>query len=437
MDKGVEMDTAQDSTHLQPRFTADEVGDKWGPAGNVILLRGACLWLIAALILAWCIVGLAFGVPVFKSIFPGKYTRVVQAHLDLLIMSALILGVYATRTALPWHVRWAMVIGAFTNSSLFALQAMFPSLDSATPPQGFWSALFQFYLFASLLTTSYGFGRAAVLVFKSTWPEQPARADGRAAFRLNTAAVRHHAWKARRNLMQTGSATRQDPLVLWLIFTGLSLFAFFFCWFFGLAQQMLTADRTGISLLIVGLYVLSSAHCFWRVSNISREAAAAEVTSRFVRGDKSGSLPTGVVSAHIAEVKQKASLQGGGKIDQSILLRVLAEKLRGSNAFGAFAGDALMKLGLFGTIVGFIMMLAPMSGLDTENQAAVKASMSMMSEGMAVAMYTTLTGLVGSILLKIQYAFVDTATDRIFMDAAALTEVHVIPALERQASASQ
>lgn len=414
----------------------DDTGANWGPPGNVILLRGACLWLIAALILAWCIVGLAFGVPFFKSIFPGKYTRVVQAHLDLLVMTALILGIYATRTALPWHVRWAMVVGAFTNSSLFALQAVFPSMDSATPPPGFWSSAFQLFLFASLVTTSYGFGRAAALVFKSTWADRPAREDGRQAIRLNAATLRHHTWKARRNLMQTSSTARQDPLVLWLIFSGLSLFAFFLCWFFGLAQKMFSADRTGISALIVGLYVLSSAHCFWRVLTVSREAAAADATGRFVRGDKSGSLPAGVVGAHIAEVKQKASLQGGGKVDQSILLRVLAEKLRGSNAFGAFAGDALMKLGLFGTIVGFIMMLAPMSGLDTENQAAVKTSMSMMSEGMAVAMYTTLTGLVGSILLKIQYAFVDTATDRIFVDAAALTEVHVIPALERQAGAA-
>jgi len=408
--------------------------EKFGPPGNVVLLRGACLWLLAALVLAWCLVGLAFGVPVFKEIFPGKYTRVLQAHLDLLLMTALILGVYATRTPLPWHVRWAMVTGAFTNSSLFALQAMFPVVDSATPPEGFFPSLFLIYLFASLLTTSYGFGKAAVLVLRSTWPGPDAQtgAEPRRGARLNVAALRHFAWKARRGLMRQDQSARQDPLILWLIFTGITLFIFFLCWFFGLAQQMLAADRTGISAFIVGLYALSSGHCFWRALNVSREVAAAAEVNRLVRDDTGSPLPAGAVSAHIAEIRQKASLQGGGKIDQSILLRVLAEKLRGSNNFGAFTGDALMKLGLFGTIVGFIMMLAPMSGLDTENQAAVKTSMSMMSEGMAVAMYTTLTGLIGSLLLKVQYAFVESATDRLFMDAVALTEVHVIPALERQ-----
>ena len=88
-------------------------------AGNVILLQFGCLGILAALALAWCLVGLGFDIPPFHALFPGKYHRVLQAHLDFLIMSALILGFYGARAPLPWHVRWAMGVGAFTNSSLF------------------------------------------------------------------------------------------------------------------------------------------------------------------------------------------------------------------------------------------------------------------------------------------------------------------------------
>ena len=95
-------------------------------AGNKILLQFGCLWLLAALALAWCLVGLGFDIPPFHALFPGKYQRVLQAHLDFLIMSALILGFYGARSPLPWHVRWAMGVGAFTNSSLFLLMALFP-----------------------------------------------------------------------------------------------------------------------------------------------------------------------------------------------------------------------------------------------------------------------------------------------------------------------
>jgi len=137
-------------------------------AGNIVLIRGAALWLLMALLLAWCMVGLNFGVTPLKAIFVGKFTRLLQAHIDFLLMTALILGIYAAKVPLPWHVRWAMVVGAFTNSSLFLLMAIFPALDSPTVPPPEW---FKLYLFASILTTSYGFGKAAVCILKSTFKE--------------------------------------------------------------------------------------------------------------------------------------------------------------------------------------------------------------------------------------------------------------------------
>ena len=135
-------------------------------AGNIVLIRGAALWLLMALLLAWCMVGLNFGVAPLKTIFAGKFTRLLQAHIDFLLMTALILGIYAAKVTLPWHVRWAMVVGAFTNSSLFLLMAIFPSLDNPTAPP---PELFKLYLLASILTTSYGFGKAAVNILKSTF----------------------------------------------------------------------------------------------------------------------------------------------------------------------------------------------------------------------------------------------------------------------------
>jgi len=142
-------------------------------AGNVILLRGATLWIVMALLLAWCMVGLYNKVPYLDLVFAGKFTRLLQAHIDFLLMSALILGFYAAKVPLPWHVRWAMVVGAFTNSSLFLLQAIFPVLDPTmadqVPSVGIWALAFKTYLFASLITTSYGFGKGAVIIFRSSF----------------------------------------------------------------------------------------------------------------------------------------------------------------------------------------------------------------------------------------------------------------------------
>lgn len=136
---------------------------------NIVLLRGAALWLLLALVLAWCLVGMKFGIPILQAIFTGKQSRLLQAHIDLLLMTALILGFYAAKVPLHWSVRWAMVIGAFTNSSLFLLQAIFPVLDSPVPAEGLSPIVFRLYLMSSLSLTTYGFGAAAITVLWSSF----------------------------------------------------------------------------------------------------------------------------------------------------------------------------------------------------------------------------------------------------------------------------
>jgi hypothetical protein len=241
------------------------------------------------------------------------------------------------------------------------------------------------------------------------------------------------------------SATDWAPLLRWMIFTGLCVFVVVLLWRYGLIRMMVASDRTYLSSLIAALYLGASSHCLWRTLAISREADAGRRVAALIASGSidwtaddrdTGSsdrtvLPDGLVSDHIRALALKARTQGKGRLDQTLLLRGLADRLRGSNGFGAFASDTLMKLGLLGTIIGFIIMLAPIAGLDASDKAMMKSSMGLMSDGMAVAMYTTLAGLVGSILLKIQYYMLDAATARVFSGAVALTETRVVPALER------
>jgi hypothetical protein len=236
------------------------------------------------------------------------------------------------------------------------------------------------------------------------------------------------------------------PLLRWLIFTGVSAFAFVMCWHFGLVRMMINGDKTYISVIIAMLYVASSLHCLLRTTAISRELDRThrvlalvskgmpqlKVDGTDVVTPEGAKLPRGEVTGHIRNLILKAGLQGDEhRLDQTLLLRGLADALRGPNQLGSYAGDALMKLGLLGTIVGFIMMLAPIAGLDAADRVSVKSSMGLMSDGMAVAMYTTLTGLIGSILVQTQYYMLDKATQRLFGLATNLTEVFVVSVLER------
>src|ERR1700676_1162380 len=179
----------------------------------------------------------------------------------------------------------------------------------------------------------------------------------------------------------------RGPLLRWLAFTGLSVFAFVLLWRFGLIRQMVASDRTYLSSVIGLLYVAASMHCLWRTIVISREGDAARRGGALIAAgwgglnvegdaiivDGAGKLPPCLVSAHIHDLAVKARLQGPRRLDQTLLLRGLAGRLRGSNQFGAFASDTLMKLGLLGTIIGFIMMLAPIAGLDPGDRGTIRS----------------------------------------------------------------
>ena len=246
-------------------------------------------------------------------------------------------------------------------------------------------------------------------------------------------------------VLESPFATARAPLLRWLIFTGICAFGFVIVWHYGLFRLMLASDKTRISLIITALYALTTLHCLWRTNAISKEIDATQrlraiiergtrnftVAGSAVLTEDGTRLPRGRVTEHIRNLVLKAGLQGRHRLDQTLLLRGLADALRGPNQLGSFASDSLMKLGLLGTIVGFIMMLAPIAGLDAGDRLAMKSSMGMMSDGMAVAMYTTLTGLIGSILIKIQYYMLDDATARLFSLATDITEVFVVSVLER------
>ena len=237
------------------------------------------------------------------------------------------------------------------------------------------------------------------------------------------------------------------PLLRWMVFTGVTVFGFALAWHFGLIHLMLASDKTYISAIIGVLYIATCAHCFVRTAIISRELDAAQRVSALVSRGATGfrvvgqdvltadgaRLPSGQVANHIRNLILKAGLQGRHqRLDQTLLLRGFADSLRGPNQLGSFASDALMKLGLLGTIIGFILMLAPIAGLNSADRASVKSSMGLMSDGMAVAMYTTLSGLVGSILVQTQYYMLDEATAKLFGLATDLTEVFVVSVLERE-----
>ena len=216
-------------------------------------------------------------------------------------------------------------------------------------------------------------------------------------------------------------------------------------WHYGLLQEVWRSDSTGLSLGITLVFAGTAVRGSWHVLRLSRALNHVSEVEQYVgrhgsmafrRGAKlpgpHQSLPEGCVSDHVRHLHKKAEIgDGRGRLDQGLLLDTFETDLRRGQEFGWFVADLLLSLGLLGTVIGFILMLGPISGLDTTDESAIKGALAAMSGGMAVALYTTLTGLIGGMLLKVQGFLLNGAVQELVGRTTLLTEVFVLPALER------
>jgi len=70
---------------------------------------------------------------------------------------------------------------------------------------------------------------------------------------------------------------------------------------------------------------------------------------------------------------------------------------------GWFIAETCLALGMVGTVTGFLYMLGTaFENIDISNSQTLQDALASMAKGMSTALYTTLTGLISSILIKVQ-----------------------------------
>ncbi len=242
--------------------------------------------------------------------------------------------------------------------------------------------------------------------------------------------------------MTTKTAETQHQLLLRaLILTGLIGFGLFVAATTGLLNLVFESDRSYISSVIFGCYAALSAQWFYLVLEMSRASTVLDLTRRHLAAADAGDLhlesgsvriagfavPPGYLADFLEDILRVH--QRSGRRDQQVLLEALGERLVSRHAFGGFAADALLKLGLLGTIIGFIMMLAPVAELQDFDSSVLQRMLGDMSGGMAVALFTTIAGLVTSTLLSLQYELLHNASVHFLSATARTVEIDVLPLL--------
>ena len=174
----------------------------------------------------------------------------------------------------------------------------------------------------------------------------------------------------------------------------------------GLVAVVIEGDKSQISKVIAGVWIVSSIYWLYLSKIISDERNSFEnmefnnkklLVSRFFNSLEKNENKDVLINAFESEFEKKIS-------------------------YGVIASDIALKLGLLGTIIGFILMLKPIADLNSTSPENLKIALSSMSSGMAVALYTTLTGLIISTLIRIQFHFSATLIISLLNDLAFYTE---------------
>ena len=197
-----------------------------------------------------------------------------------------------------------------------------------------------------------------------------------------------------------------------LVLLGVISFGTFLAFQYGFVDLLVSADRSYLSSIILTLYLILTLHWVWVGWLLSCELNYAAMLD----GD---SVPSAAASLTSGLIERLESSLGGARRER--VLSLYYDQLMNRHAFGHFATDVLLRLGLLGTIIGFILMLLPVADIKDFDGAVVQRLLASMSGGMAVALYTTLAGLVSSTLLRFQYHVLDSAA----VDLANRVSTHV------------
>lgn len=78
---------------------------------------------------------------------------------------------------------------------------------------------------------------------------------------------------------------------------------------------------------------------------------------------------------------------------------------------GFEAADQAMALGMLGTVIGFIIMSRSFATVDFSNVENIKELLVMATSGMSTALYTTVSGLIASIIIRLSYYIFERTLD--------------------------
>ena len=211
-------------------------------------------------------------------------------------------------------------------------------------------------------------------------------------------------------------------VLIWALLISVVLFAAYVAQDQSLIAMMLAADRSYLSIFIIIVFVGASCHAAWHILAVSGRLRGAETLlagQPEAAADDSSTRPSRFMEEFLDEIGAVAGDDAeradapGPSGDRDNILEIYADRLRSPVEIGWFVVDILIRLGLVGTIIGFILILQSLTEGPAPQGDDIRTLLISMSGGMGTALYTTLAGLVSATLLGIQYMILSRSVEHL------------------------
>jgi MotA/TolQ/ExbB proton channel family len=186
----------------------------------------------------------------------------------------------------------------------------------------------------------------------------------------------------------TLSASADTLFWAWALHAGVMLFLAWWMHRMGLWLELVRGDPSGISVGIVALSVICTVWIGRRARLLAHES----------RPDAS---------------QWRAAWQADVAAGRGEAAALLSERTHGPHETAWWFASAAIKLGLLGTVVGFIVMSMQISRMQLFDISEVQNLLKQMTLGMAIALYTTLVGLAANLWLGLQLLLLDRMADKV------------------------
>jgi hypothetical protein len=186
-----------------------------------------------------------------------------------------------------------------------------------------------------------------------------------------------------------------EPLWLeWLTLVGGLAFCTWLLGVRGVWGLLLGADPTGLTLVIMAVFLCSTLWCGQRSRELQRQR----------------DLLAGGAKGWAAEYT--AALRH----DAAAATDLLLEHSHGPHGTAWWVNGIQLKLGLLGKVIGFSMLALSIGRVQSFDPSQSQELLRSLTAGLGVALLTTMVGLVGNILLGLQLTRLDRYADALVAD---------------------